>query len=77
MLTDERVRRLLALILNVDIPAGQDFHRDGEPKWDSLKHIEIIFALEDEFGIQFNEECLVSLVSVRAIVAAVESCHAA
>ena len=36
--------------------------------WDSLKHIEIIFALEDELGIQFNEEEIAQLNDVTKII---------
>ena len=37
-------------------------------EWDSLKHIEIIFALEDELGIQFNEEEIAQLNDVTKII---------
>lgn len=29
---------------------------DDAAIWDSLQRVEIIFALEDEFSVQFNEE---------------------
>lgn len=29
---------------------------DNTAVWDSLQRVEIIFALEDEFGVQFSEE---------------------
>lgn len=42
--------------------------RSSLEAWDSLKHIEIVFALEDEFGIEFDEECIPNLDCVRSIV---------
>lgn len=77
MTIESRVRRILSLTLNADISDGQDLLRDAEAKWDSLKHVEIIFALEDEFGIQFDEERMATLTSLRNIVVAVEAYHAA
>ncbi len=44
--------------------------------WDSLKHIEIIFAMEDEMNIQFPEEKMSELNSVIQIIAAVEVLYA-
>lgn len=45
---------------------------DTLAQWDSLKHIEVIFAVEDELNIQFSEEILPSLSSVATIVDAAE-----
>lgn len=39
--------------------------------WDSLKHIEIIFAIEEELSVQFSETELGELRSVSKIVNAV------
>lgn len=37
-------------------------------QWDSLKHIEIIFAIEDELSIQFDEEEIEQLDSIEKII---------
>lgn len=37
-------------------------------KWDSLRHMRLILALEDTFSIIFSEEDLIELTSVAAIV---------
>lgn len=50
------------------IQAGPDTSRSGLAAWDSLKHVEIMFALEDEFDIVFSEEDLSGLDSVKAII---------
>lgn len=42
--------------------------RENTPQWDSLKHIEIIFCLEEELAVEFSEEQLKQLNSVRQIV---------
>lgn len=36
-------------------------------QWDSLKHIEIVMALEDEFDVIFTADEIVSLTSLRII----------
>ena len=50
--------------------------RETLSNWDSLKHIEIIFAMEDEMKIQFPEEKMSELNSVIQIIAAVEVLYA-
>jgi acyl carrier protein len=37
-----------------DISDLDDFNRQDYPEWDSLKHIELILELEDEFSIELN-----------------------
>lgn len=41
--------------------------------WDSIKHINLILALEEEFGIHFQDEEIPSLVNFKIIVAIVRS----
>jgi acyl carrier protein len=51
--------------------------RETLPQWDSLKQIEVIFAIEDELNLQFPEEALPDLNSVAQIVDAAEALYAA
>ena len=67
-----RVEELLGLVLGRTIIKGKPVQRASEPGWDSIKHIELIFALEDAFGMLFGEEELAGLDSSYAIIAAVE-----
>jgi acyl carrier protein len=41
--------------------------------WDSLKHMTLVMALEEEFGISFEDDELPVLTTVEAIVAIVTS----
>ena len=42
--------------------------RQGTPEWNSLKHMEIIFAIEEEFEIQYSEEEMIAIASIGDIV---------
>lgn len=70
---DRRVRETLALALGIEVPQDGPFERVAVPRWDSLKHVEVIFMLEDEFGVQFAETEFPQLTGVDAIVARVET----
>ena len=67
------VRRLMGLILRRDIPINAEVRRDQEPAWDSLKHVEIMFVIEDHFSVKFSAAEFAGLASIDQIAAAVES----
>lgn len=60
------VIKAISLILKSEI--GATSTRSNTENWDSLKHIEIIFSIEDELGIQFSEQDLPLLDGVPSIV---------
>jgi acyl carrier protein len=66
------VRETLAIVLGRTFADDDPVEREGHPEWDSLKHVEVVFALEDELGVRFDAEELGRLASVRSIVEAVE-----
>jgi len=41
---------------------------DNVKNWDSLKHMNLILALEEEFDVSFSDEEIVELLSVEIIV---------
>ena len=63
-------REVEQLILNVLRPKAQltgPLTRDETGEWDSLKHVEIVFALEDQYGVQFDESEFALMDSPAAI----------
>lgn len=74
---EQTVLAVLGTVLKLPFPAGTDVRRGGCPEWDSLKHIEIMFTLEEELGTEFSEAELETLDSVTSIVAAVLARHEA
>lgn len=68
---EEEVLAVLAVVVKRKFDIGSHVSRKNTPEWDSLKHIELMFALEDRFDIQFSEEELARLDSVATIVEAV------
>jgi acyl carrier protein len=62
---ENRVIEIVSLVLKS--PVHSESSRDTQEQWDSLKQVEIIFALEDEFDLMFDEEALSTLNSVQKI----------
>ncbi len=54
--------QLIGKVLGVD-PAGltEESNAQNTPKWDSLRHIEVVFAMENAFHIRFTMPEIASL----------------
>ncbi len=74
---EARVRALMAPLLGID-PAGPgEVLRDDTAQWDSLRHIELIFLIEEEFGVTLTEAQMAELDSLSAAVRLLEAHGAA
>jgi acyl carrier protein len=62
------VRETLGVVLGRHIAADDPVCRDRQPDWDSLKHIELVFALEDALGVRFEADEIGDLTDVASIV---------
>jgi len=73
----ERIKTVMAQIFNVE-PASiaADSSPETIERWDSLRHMQLIFAIEDEFGVQFADEDIPEMLSLQAIEARVSSLSA-
>ena len=64
----EKVKRMMAAAFHVSAAQIPD---DASPQsvawWDSLGHIELMLALEMEFGVTLPAEAIIDLVSLDAI----------
>lgn len=70
---EDAVREIIATVLRRPFEQGEDILRSEEAAWDSLKHIEILFSLEDRFDIRFTEQEMADLNGLRTIVDQVEA----
>jgi len=63
-----RIRDIAADVFGVpaaDLP--DDASNETVPGWDSLHHLELMLALEMEFGVQISSEDMPALLSLDAI----------
>lgn len=64
--TEEALKEVLAAVLGHEVMA--QLTRADEPSWDSLKHMQIVFAVEERFGVQFTEQEIPRLDSLSSFV---------
>jgi acyl carrier protein len=67
---EERIREIMAVVFERSVAPGETMKFGTEP-WDSLRHVELIFSIEDEFAIRFDEPELAELTSLHALTEAV------
>jgi acyl carrier protein len=63
----QQVHELIGTILGLDASFGDRFSTEVTPEWDSLRHIEIMLAIEDEYSVRVAEEDFATLGSEAAI----------
>jgi len=69
---NDEIRAILSAVLKRPVGPDEKVVRREEPRWDSLKHIEIIFAVEDALNVQYDEDEVATLDSLAALVESVE-----
>ena len=47
--------------------------RDSLDEWDSIKHMQVMLALEEQFNIQFSDDEIANLVSLSDLMQAMTS----
>ncbi len=72
---DNAVRAKLAEIFSAVLkrPIGPEdtVNRGGDKDWDSLRHVELVFVIEDAFGVTFPPEVAETLASLDAFAEAI------
>ena len=66
---ENRIKNVMAAVFEVPVDEITDESSpDNVKSWDSLKHMNLIVALEEEFGVQFTDEEIVEMLNVELIV---------
>lgn len=68
MLSEDKLRHVMATMLKVDAAEiGLDSSMDNVPGWDSLRHMNLVLALEEEFGVLIPDEEAGNITSYKLI----------
>jgi acyl carrier protein len=68
MLNENALKLVVATVLTVDVGIiDQDASMDTIPKWDSLRHMNLVLALEEEFKVSIPDEDAGNITSYKLI----------
>jgi acyl carrier protein len=71
---EDRVKKIMAEILGVDQEnINNETTPDTVKEWDSLKHMQLILALEEEFLVEIPDEYIEKMLSVENIFSVLRS----
>ncbi|HVW69533.1 MAG TPA: acyl carrier protein [Steroidobacteraceae bacterium] len=62
-----RIHKAFRTAFGSRVPFNGDLDRVHESRWTSLKHVEFLVALEQEFGLRFDGTDATDLVSIKAV----------
>lgn len=66
---EQKIKSILSSVLNIPVNELNDNASSNNiEKWDSLHHMNVIFALEEEFGVQFSDDDIVQMSDYKTIV---------
>ena len=69
----DRVRGVFSDVFQIPLDVVQpESSPDTIPNWDSLQHLNLALALEQEFNVQFTPEEIEQLLSVELVAALLE-----
>jgi acyl carrier protein len=68
MLNENVLKQVMATLLKVDAESiGPESSMDNIPNWDSLRHMNLVLALEEEFGVTIPDEDAGNITSYKLI----------
>ena len=77
MTTDTIERKVRGIMANMfHVPADEikdDSSLHSIVAWDSLRHIDLVLALQKEFGIRFGDEEIPAMINFRMVLITVRS----
>ncbi len=66
---EDKIKEILATVLEIDqSEVNNDTNPDTVSNWDSLRHMKLVFAIEDEYGVQFSDDQIIQLTDVGKII---------
>lgn len=71
---EEQIKQVMADVLDLDLKAiDESTSKDNTESWDSLNHINLVAALEQEFDVSFDVSEMESMLSFYDIVEVVKA----
>lgn len=70
---EQRVKKVMASVFGVDPDTIRpDASPDTVEQWDSLRHMNLVVALEEEFAVRFTDQQIDELLSLPLILVTLE-----
>lgn len=66
---EKQVRNIMVKVLRIkETEISTHASRENSDKWDSLAHMNLMLAMEEKFGIEFEDVEIVEIASLSALI---------
>ncbi len=70
---EDRIKQVISDVFNIDVNSvNNKTSTKNIENWDSLKHMNLIIALEEEFNIEFSDEEILTSMNYESILTILE-----
>ena len=70
---DNRLKNIFAILFNLSAEKiEKNFSQENTRNWDSLKHMNFIVAIEEEFKIEFDDDEAFEMTSYEKIISVIK-----
>lgn len=67
-LIKEKIKKIMSIVFEVDINSIQDDSAPGTiENWDSIRHMNLIVSIEEEFNLRFTDDEITDLLSFKLV----------
>ena len=71
---DEQIKKVMSAVFGLDqSQIKENASTDSIENWDSLQHINLIMALEEEFDLEFDSDDITKMISFNEIHAVIKN----
>lgn len=66
---EDRLKKVFSQVLGIEYSqVGTQTHRNTVYQWDSLRHVNLILTIQDEFNVRFSVEEMIALVTFSQVL---------
>jgi len=66
---EKKLKEIIATVLSVDISKiDEGASSETIENWDSLRHMKLMIALEDEFSLEFDDDEIMRMFDYKAVL---------
>ena len=66
---EDRVKSVMSAVFEMQVEhLTEDSSPDTIESWDSLKHMNLVVALEEEFNVEFTDDNIIELINMKLIM---------
>ena len=73
---EDKIYQVVGRVLRVPVEMlDKESSPDTVESWDSAKHMDLMMSLEQEFGVQFNDEHIIEMMNVGLIIETIKELY--